>query len=108
MTKCQENVNACINKVIQDIKLRIDANKKLDEERRRVVPIQNTTILVLKHKQSYNVFEELGFPPGMTYGHCSSLWEKCSRFIRFWYLVDFISLEVLLKKLSKICFKNYR
>ena len=43
------------------------------------------------------MFEVLGFPPEMTYGHCSSLREKCLRFIRFWYLVDFISLEVLTK-----------
>jgi len=94
-SKCRENVKACINKVIQDLKLRIDAETKLDEERKRVVPIQNTTTLALKDKPSHNVFDELGFPPGMTYGHCSSLREECSRFIRFAYLIDFMSLEAL-------------
>jgi hypothetical protein len=31
----------------------------------------------------------------MTYGHRSSLRKECSRFLRFAYLVDFISLEAL-------------
>jgi dynein heavy chain len=37
----------------------------------------------------------LGFPEGMTYGHRSSLRKECSRFLRFAYLVDFLSLESL-------------
>jgi dynein heavy chain len=93
--KCRENVESCINKVLQDLKQRIDAETKLDEERKRVNPIQSTTTLAVKDKQSHNVFEELGFPPGMTYGHCSSLREECSRFIRFAYLIDFMSLDSL-------------
>ena len=31
----------------------------------------------------------------MTYGHRSSLRKECSRFLRFAYLVDFLSLESL-------------
>lgn len=31
----------------------------------------------------------------MTYGHRSSLRKECSRFLRFAYLVDFLSLEAL-------------
>jgi dynein heavy chain len=94
-SKCRDNINGCINKVLQDLKQRIDAETKLDEERRRINPIQSTTTLALKEKPSQGVFEELGFPPGMTYGHCSSLREECSRFIRFAYLVDFMALESL-------------
>ena len=94
-SKCRENIEGCISKVLQDLKQRIDAETKLDEERRKVNPIQSTTTLALKEKSSQGVFEELGFPPGMTYGHCSSLREECSRFIRFAYLVDFMSLESL-------------
>lgn len=93
--KCRENIESCIGKVLQDLKQRIDAETKLDEERRKVNPIQSTTTLALKEKSSQGVFEELGFPPNMTYGHCSSLREECSRFIRFAYLVDFMSLESL-------------
>jgi dynein heavy chain len=49
----------------------------------------------MKRKASNNVFEKLGFPEGMTYGHRSSLRKVCSRFLRFAYLVDFLSLESL-------------
>ena len=49
----------------------------------------------MKKKQSSNVFEKLGFPEGMTYGHRSSLRKECSRFLRFAYLVDFLALEAL-------------
>jgi dynein heavy chain len=49
----------------------------------------------MKRKTSNNVFEKLGFPEGMTYGHRSSLRKECSRFLRFAYLVDFLSLESL-------------
>ena len=31
----------------------------------------------------------------MTYGHKSSLWEQCSWFLWFAYLVDFLSLKAL-------------
>lgn len=49
----------------------------------------------MKRKESSNVFEKLGFPEGMTYGHRSSLRKECSRFLRFAYLIDFLSLEAL-------------
>lgn len=49
----------------------------------------------MKRKASNNVFEKLGFPEGMTYGHRSSLRKECSRFLRFAYLIDFLSLESL-------------
>lgn len=49
----------------------------------------------MKRKTSNNVFEKLGFPEGMTYGHRSSLRKECSRFLRFAYLIDFLSLESL-------------
>lgn len=49
----------------------------------------------MKRKASNNVFEKLGFPEGMTYGHRSSLRKECSRFLRFAYMIDFLSLESL-------------
>jgi hypothetical protein len=49
----------------------------------------------MKRKEPNNAFEKLNFPSGMTYGHRSSLRKECSRFLRFAYLVDFISLEAL-------------
>jgi dynein heavy chain len=49
----------------------------------------------MKKKETDNAFEKLGFPEGMTYGHRSSLRKECSRFLRFAYLIDFLSLEAL-------------
>ncbi len=49
----------------------------------------------MKRKESSNVFEKLGFPEGMTYGHRSSLRKECSRFLKFAYLVDFLTLKSL-------------
>jgi len=49
----------------------------------------------MKRKEPNAPFEKLSFPSGMTYGHRSSLRKECSRFLRFAYLVDFISLEAL-------------
>ena len=49
----------------------------------------------MKRKTSNSVFENLGFPDHMTYGHRSNLRKECSRFLRFAYLVDFLALESL-------------
>ena len=42
-----------------------------------------------------NLYEKMGFPENMSYGQRSILRKECSRFIRFTYLVDFITLESL-------------
>ena len=49
----------------------------------------------MKKKDSNTSYDKLGFPAGMTYAHRSSLRKECSRFLRFAYLVDFLSLESL-------------
>jgi len=49
----------------------------------------------MKRKETTDAFDKLGFPAGMTYGHRSSLRKECSRFLRFAYLVDFLTLESL-------------
>jgi len=68
---------------------------QLDEDRKKNNPINTSTTINIKKKAQSNVFEKLGFPEGMTYGHRSSLRKECSRFLRFAYLVDFLSLEAL-------------
>lgn len=50
---------------------------------------------MLKQKKAGNVFESLGFPDDMTYGHRSTLRKECSRFLRFAYLIDFVAMEAL-------------
>lgn len=78
-----------------ELRDRIVSEIALDEERKKNNPIQSSNTIVMKRKASNNVFEKLGFPEGMTYGHRSSLRKECSRFLRFAYLVDFLSLESL-------------
>ena len=55
----------------------------------------NSTSAAMKRKKSNSVFENLGFPDHMTYGHRSNLRKECSRFLRFAYLVDFLAMESL-------------
>jgi hypothetical protein len=67
----------------------------MDEERKRNNPIQSSNAATMKKKEATDAFEKLNFPAGMTYGHRSSLRKECSRFLRFAYLVDFLTLESL-------------
>jgi len=91
----RDNVFECIAKVMDELRERIVSEIALDEERKKNNPIQSSNTIVMKRKASNNVFEKLGFPEGMTYGHRSSLRKECSRFLRFAYLIDFLSLESL-------------
>jgi dynein heavy chain len=94
--KCRSNIRECISKVLSELLRRIVSEIALDEERKKNNPIQSgSNNISMKKKQSSNTFEKLGFPEGMTYGHRSSLRKECSRFLRFAYLVDFLSLEAL-------------
>jgi len=93
--RSRDNVFECISKVMNELRDRIVSEIALDEERKKNNPIQSSNTIVMKSKASNNVFEKLGFPEGMTYGHRSSLRKECSRFLRFAYLVDFLSLESL-------------
>lgn len=81
--------------MLSELRTRIVSEIALDEERKKNNPIQSSNTITMKRKASSNVFEKLGFPEGMTYGHRSSLRKYCSRFLRFAYLIDFLSLESL-------------
>lgn len=93
--KCRDNIKEGITKVLSELRERITSEIAMDEERKKNNPIQSSTSLTLKQKTSKSVFEDLGFPEGMSYGHRASLREECSRFLRFAYLIDFLSLEAL-------------
>lgn len=93
--RCRENIRECISKVLSELRTRIISEIALDEERKKNNPIKSQNAISMKRKASSNVFEKLGFPPGMTYGHRSSLRKECSRFLRFAFLVDFLSYEAL-------------
>ena len=51
----------------------------------------------MKRKEVSDAYTRLAFPPGMTYGHRSQLRKECIKFLRFAYLVDFLSMEALAK-----------
>jgi dynein heavy chain len=93
--RCRENIRECISKVLSELRTRIVSEIALDEERKKNNPIQSSNTITMKKKATSNTFEKLGFPEGMTYGHRSGLRKECSRFLRFAYLVDFLSLEAL-------------
>lgn len=93
--RARDNVRECISKVLSELRDRIVSEIALDEERKKNNPIQSSNTITMKRKTSNNVFEKLGFPEGMTYGHRSSLRKECSRFLRFAYIIDFLSLEAL-------------
>jgi hypothetical protein len=93
--RSRDNVKECISKVLSELRERIVSEIALDEERKKNNPIQSSNTVTMKRKTSTNVFEKLGFPEGMTYGHRSSLRKECSRFLRFAYSIDFLSYESL-------------
>ena len=93
--KSRSNIQTCISKVLQELRNRIMSEITLDEERKRTNPIQSSNAATMKKKDTNDTFENLDFPTGMTYGHRSSLRKVCSRFLRFAYLVDFLSMESL-------------
>jgi hypothetical protein len=85
--------------MLSELRERIVSELALDEEQRKNNPSSTAAAQAngpaLKRKKSNSVFENLGFPDHMTYGHRSSLRKECSRFLRFAYLVDFLALESL-------------
>jgi dynein heavy chain len=90
--KCRENIRGCIQAVLKDLRDRITEEIYMDENRKKQNPIQSSNTITMKRKETNNSYDKLGFPEGMTYGHRSSLRKECSRFLRFAYLVDFLSL----------------
>ena len=97
--KCRVNVKQAIDNMLSELRERIISELALDEEQRKNNPssalnqVGSTT--AMKRKKSNSVFENLGFPDHMTYGHRSNLRKECSRFLRFAYLVDFLAMESL-------------
>jgi dynein heavy chain len=93
--KCRDNVRRAISKVLSDLRERIISELAQDEEQRKNNPQVASSTVSMKKKKNNTVFESLGFPDDMTYGHRSTLRKECSRFLRFAYLIDFLALESL-------------
>ena len=93
--KSRKNIQECIDKVLKELRQRILGEITLDEQRKKDHPQPKTNSVSMKRKETDNSYDKLGFPAGMTYAHRSSLRKECSRFLRFAYLADFLSLEAL-------------
>ena len=92
----RENIKDCIKKVIGELRDRVTNEIYLDESRKQQ-PNQNNAAANMKRNDTSEVFKKLEFPVGMTYGHRSQLRKECIKFLRFAYLVDFLSMEALAK-----------
>ena len=91
-------MKAAIDNMLNELRDRILSELALDEEQRKNNPSSSAMNYggnALKRKKSNSVFEQLGFPDHMTYGHRSNLRKECSRFLRYAYLVDFLAMESL-------------
>jgi hypothetical protein len=93
----RQNIEKCIDKVLNELRNQIMDDMSMDEDRKKQSPVGGGNTMSLKKKESNNVFDKLGFPSGMTYGHRSSLRKQCLYFLKFAFLVDFISLDALAK-----------
>lgn len=93
----RQNINDCFEKVLGGLRYRINQEILVEDTRRSDNPEPKNNVMALKKPQVNDGYNALGFPPGMTYAHRSSLRRECSRFLRFAYLADFLSLEALSK-----------
>jgi hypothetical protein len=69
----RQNIEKCIDKVLNELRNQIMDDMSMDEDRKKQSPVGGGNTMSLKKKESNNVFDKLGFPSGMTYGHRSSL-----------------------------------
>lgn len=96
--KSRANIKECVDKVLRELRHRIVGEITLEEKRKTSAPQakSGTNIATsVKRRDTSSNYDKLGFPAGMTYAHRSSLRKECTRFLRFAYLVDFLSLESL-------------
>jgi len=96
-TQSRENIQKCIERVLHELRNQIMDDMSMDEDRKKQSPVGGGNSMSMKRKEANSVFDKLGFPSGMTYGHRSSLRKECLRFLRFAYLADFLSLDSLSK-----------
>ena len=93
----RENIRDCFSRVLSQLRTLITGEIQLEENKRTDNPEPKTNTMSVKRSGDQSVYHALGFPPGMTYAHRSSLRRECGRFLRFAYLADFLSLESLSK-----------
>ena len=91
----RDNIKMLFSAVLKKLRDQIVGEITMDETNAQKNPEPKNNAVSMKKKETNSVYEKLEFPAGMTYAHRSSLRRECSRFLRFAYLADFLSLEAL-------------
>lgn len=91
----RENIQLLFDAVLKKLRDQIVGEITMDETNAQKNPEPKNNAVSMKKKETNSVYERLEFPAGMTYAHRSSLRKECTRFLKFAYLADFLSLEAL-------------
>lgn len=91
----RKNIKLLFDAVLKKLRDQIVGEITMDETNAQKNPEPKNNAVSMKKKETNSVYERLEFPAGMTYAHRSSLRRECTRFLRFAYLADFLSLESL-------------
>lgn len=91
----RKNIQLLFDAVLKKLRDQIVGEITMDETNAQKNPEPKNNAVSIKKNENNSVYEALEFPAGMTYAHRSSLRRECSRFLRFAYLADFLSLEAL-------------
>jgi len=92
--KLHDNARAGIKKILEKLRDHIIDEMANDEDKGQD-ELRDIAQEAKHHLNSKNVFEALGFPEFMNYGHRSMLRRECTRFLRLAYLLDFMAVEAL-------------
>ncbi len=88
--KCRENFREVVKLSLEKLRNHIELEKSIDEDKGG--PPQPVS---KKAGTGNTVFEAIGFPGNMIYGHRAALRRECMRFLRLAYLVDFLAVKSL-------------
>ena len=111
-TKLWDNVNAGIGVIMDKLREGIVSSIALDEQHRRISAAQ--PVFPTRRRTNNALYDKLGFPENMNFGHRALLRTQCSRYLRFSFLADFYVMEALrniyttsvrelVSKLRKLC-----
>ena len=91
--KLWENVNAGIAAIMDKLREGIVSSIALDEQHRRISAAQ--PVFPTRRRTNNALYDKLGFPENMNFGHRAMLRLQCSRYLRFSFLADYYVLEAL-------------
>jgi len=95
---CREDFREGIKKILNNLKERItkDSDNEDTAKNSNFAQEDNEQKRVeMKTSEADRVYEDLGFKPNLKYGPKSNLRKECSRFLRFAYLLDFVTMSAL-------------